>query len=193
MDPKQASRGDDMAGSNVRFTVIDYLNLPEHPRHELIEGDIVLAPSPSPRHQIVVGNIAAALRSWIKRMRLGTVLCAPIDVMLSNETVVQPDILVIFNENGHIIQDRIEGPPDLVVEVLSPSTKVRDLTVKRRLYASHGVKEYWIVDADLRTFQVNSWTSDGYQSAATFTDADKLFSPLLGEFRPDVRDTFEDI
>lgn len=86
------------------------------------------------------------------------------DGVLSDETVVQPDLIVILNENRHIIHERIEGPPDLVVEVLSPATKDRDLTAKRRLYARHGVREYWIVDGDRRTIEVNEWTPNGFRT-----------------------------
>lgn len=181
-----------MPKANVKFTLIDYLNLPEQPRYELIEGDLLLTPSPIVRHQVISGNIEAALRAWVKDRGLGTVLHAPMDVILSDETVVQPDVIVILDEHRHIIQERIEGPPDLVVEILSPSTKDRDLTVKRRLYARHGIGEYWIADGDRRTVQVNEWTPTGYRPAGLHAYSDTLRSPVLPGFEVPLARLFED-
>lgn len=184
--------GEEMPKANVKFTLVDYLNLPEYPRYELIKGDFLLTPSPTFRHQVIAANIGAALRAWIKGGGLGVVVHAPMDVILSDETVVQPDVIAILNANRHIIHERIEGPPDLVVEILSPITKERDLTVKRKLYARHGVREYWIVDGDCRTIEVNEWTSGGYLSVGLFTWSETLHSPLLPGFELPVQAAFED-
>lgn len=180
-----------MRKADVKFTLVDYLNLPEYPRYELIEGDLLLTPSPNTRHQRAASNVEAALRAWVEGNALGIVFHTPLDVILTDETVVQPDVMVILNDNRHIIQERIEGPPDLVVEILSPPTKDRDLATKRRLYARHGVKEYWIVDVDRRTVEVNTWTPTGYSVHATYTYADTVESPLLPGFSVSVRDIVE--
>jgi len=177
--------------ADVKFTLVDYLNLPEYPRYELIEGDLLFTPSPNTRHQRAAGNLEAALRTWVEGNNLGIVFDAPLDVILSNETVVQPDIMVILNDNRHIIQERMEGPPDLIADMLSPATKDRDLTTKRRLYARHGVKEYWIVDVDRRTVEVNTWTPTGYSVHGTYAYADTVESPLLPGFTVAVRDIVE--
>ena len=165
--------------ADIKFTLVDYLNLPEHPRYELIEGDLLLTPSPNTRHQRAASNVEAALRAWVEGQRLGIVFHAPLDVILSDETVVQPDVIVILNDNRHIVQERIEGPPNLIIEILSPPTKGRDTTTKRRLYARHGVQEYWIVDIDRRTVEVNTWTPAGYVLHAIHAYADTVESPLL--------------
>lgn len=115
------------------------------------------------------------------------------DGVLSDETVVQPDLIVILNENRHIIHERIEGPPDLVVEVLSPATKDRDLTAKRRLYARHGVREYWIVDGDRRTIEVNEWTPNGFRTIGLYAWSKTLRSPVLPGFELPVKIAFEDL
>lgn len=180
-----------MRKADVKFTLVDYLNLPEYPRYELIEGDLLFTPSPNTRHQRAASNVEAALRAWVEKKKLGTVFDAPLDVILSNETVVQPDVMVILNDNRHIIQERIEGPPNLIVEILSPPTKDRDLTTKRRLYARHGVQEYWIVDVDQRTVEVNTWTPTGYAVHGTYAHADTVQSPLLPGFSVPVRDIVE--
>lgn len=179
-----------MPKANIKFTLVDYSNLPEHPRYELIEGDLLLTPSPTFRHQRVSSHIERALWEWVEKQGLGIVIDAPMDVILSDETVVQPDVLVILNDNRHIIHERIEGPPDLVVEVLSQATKQRDLTVKRRLYARHGVKEYWIADPDRRTLEVNQWTPSGFRLVATYAYADTLRSPLFPSFELALRVIF---
>lgn len=191
--PVGDQKGRAMPKSNVKFTLIDYLNLPEHPRYELIEGELLVTPSPAFRHQAISRNIEATLWSWIKDRKLGTLVAAPMDVILSDETVVQPDVVVILNANRHIIHERVEGPPDLVVEILSPATKDRDLTVKRRLYARHGVHEYWIVDGDRQTIEINEWAPDGYRPIGLFALADTLRSGVLPGFAMTVRTAFEDV
>lgn len=183
----------EMPQAEIKFTLADYMNLPEYPRYELIEGDLLSTPSPSFRHQAIVANIMAALHAWVKDRKLGAAVPAPMDVILSDETVVQPDIVVVLNQNNHIIRERIEGPPDLVVEVLSPMTKDRDLGVKRKLYARHGIREYWIVDGDRRTIEVNEWTPEGYKTADVYAWSDTLHSPALPGFQFAVRTAFEDL
>lgn len=180
-----------MRKADIKFTLEDYLNLPEFPRYELIEGELLLTPSPNTRHQRAASNIQAALRSWVETNRLGLVFYAPLDVILFNETTVQPDVMVILNDNRHIIQERIEGPPNLVVEVLSPGTRDRDLTVKRRLFARHGVQEYWIVDLERRTVEVNVWGPHGYNVHQTHAFSDTITSPLLPGFSLAVRQIVE--
>lgn len=179
--------------ADARFTLADYLNLPEYPRYELIEGELLLTPSPIFRHQWIVQRINVALWAWVVDGNRGLVVAAPMDVILSDETVVQPDVIVILNENRHIIRERIEGPPDLVVEVLSPTTKDRDLVSKRDLYAKHGIREYWIVDPDRRSIEVNEWTAGGYRSAGVFSDQDTLRSPVLPGFELAVERVFEEM
>jgi Uma2 family endonuclease len=144
-----------MLNPRIKFTYTDYLLLPEGDRRELIEGDFHVVPSPSFRHQTIAANIGTILINFVRGKALGTVLWAPMDVVLTQESVVQPDILFISNERREVIADNnISGAPDLVVEILSPSTADRDRELKLRLYARHGVREYWIVDPDERTVQV---------------------------------------
>ena len=101
-----------MQGTQVKFTYRDYLQLPEQDRRELIGGDFHVVPSPSVRHQAVSANLGVALRDFVGRNRLGVVLWAPMDVMLSDEDVVQPDILFVSNERrGIIAEDNISGAP----------------------------------------------------------------------------------
>ena len=138
------------------LTYEDYARLPDDgKRYELLEGEIVVSPSPNTKHQEVSGRLHYALHGWAQRTGTGKVFAAPCDVVLSPHDVVQPDLLFIAREHrSQITADNIQGPPDLVVEILSPATAERDLDRKRRLYERHGVAEYWIVDPDTRTLTV---------------------------------------
>ena len=111
---------------------------------------------------------------------------APLDVILSNFDVVQPDLIFVSNERSHIIQDYIRGAPDLLVEILSPSTERRDRIVKRELYARHGVPEYWLIDPYAKTIIVLILGADGYDTRAVYGASDTLASPTLPGFSPDV-------
>ncbi|MBC7105822.1 MAG: Uma2 family endonuclease [Firmicutes bacterium] len=142
-------------GPHLKFTYRDYRLLPEDKRVELIGGDFYLVPSPGVFHQRVAANIEHVLREFVLQNGLGEVLYAPLDVVLSPHDVVQPDVMFISHERRHIIADEnIQGPPDLVVEVLSPSTAERDRTVKKRLYARSGVRELWLANVAAQVIEV---------------------------------------
>jgi Uma2 family endonuclease len=131
--------------------VVDYLSLPEEDRRELIRGRYHVSPSPSTLHQIVVHLLGEAL--WrVARRTGGVVLVAPVDIVLAEHSVVQPDVVYIASGRREIVKEKVDGPPDLVVEVLSPQGGWRDRVEKLRLYAEAGVKEYWIADPVQRTF-----------------------------------------
>ena len=130
------------------FTYQDYLKLPEDGnRYQVINGELVMAPSPLPLHQIVSGELFLSIGNYVKDKKLGMVFSAPLDVVLSEDNVLQPDILFISKERQQIITDKnIAGAPDLVIEILSPATAYYDLFDKKEIYQKFGVKEYWIVD-----------------------------------------------
>lgn len=164
----------------IKLTYDDYARMPEGERYELLEGDLQLTPAPSPRHQLVAQRIELALIHHVEGNGLGQVLDAPIDVVLSHTNVVQPDILFIRSDRLGIIGEKyIQGPPDLIVEVLSPSTRERDLVTKRRLYARFGVRELWLVDPDARTIEVCVHTGSDLTTHRMFQNDMRLTSPLL--------------
>ena len=138
------------------WTYEDYLGFPDDgKRYEILEGEKVVTPAPVPRHQIVLARIYDALKAFAEEQDLGSVLFAPIDVLLAENTVVQPDLLFIAKDRASIIGDRaITEAPDLVIEIHSPATHKLDHVTKRRIYAVHGVREYWIVDPDLEKVEV---------------------------------------
>ncbi len=174
------------------LTYEDYLLTPEDQRYELIEGDLEMTPSPGTVHQIVLGNLLSILYDHVKSLDLGRLLLGPTDIILSNINVLVPDILFVAKDREGIIEDRgIVGPPDLVVEVISPSSGERDRVTKRRIYYKYGVKEYWIVDPFAKTAEVCVVGKTAFDTHKIFTPAENLNSPLLPDFSPAVSEFFK--
>jgi Uma2 family endonuclease len=171
-----------MRRANVRFNYHDYLLLPEDKRYEILDGELYEVKTPNTRHQTVLGQMMCPLFHHTRDMKLGELLLGPCDVILSDENIVQPDILFVSKERRGIIGEaNISGPPDLVIEILSPSSRSKDLEVKRKLYASFGVREYWIVDPEAETLDVLVWSEQGYTSAGNRGRSERLSSPVLPE------------
>ena len=182
-----------MVNPNVRLTYQDYVNLPESDdkRYELIDGELYLAPSPTTVHQSISGALFAAIRHYVVSNDVGRVYAAPLDVVLSNEDVLQPDILYISSRRENIITEiNIQGAPDLVVEILSPGTADRDRTVKRARYFVHGVQEYWIVDPQAKTIEVLTAGQDDFETVQVYAEDTSLASPVLEGFGVDVGTIF---
>ncbi|MCI0440666.1 MAG: Uma2 family endonuclease, partial [Chloroflexi bacterium] len=159
----------------------DYLLLPEQDRRELIEGDFYMAPAPSVRHQIINANLVRILIEFVRQNNLGLLLYAPTDVVLSETSVVQPDILFISNERREIITEaNISGAPDLVIEILSPGTAERDKALKLNLYARFGVREYWIVDPDEKSVRVMQLGASGYDNIGDYSSGSASSAVLPG-------------
>jgi Uma2 family endonuclease len=138
------------------------------------------APAPSTRHQTVVLKIAAALLRHVESRRLGQVLQAPCDVVLSGETVIQPDVLFVERKRRGIIgANSLRGAPDLVIEVLSRDAQERCYRLKKKIYGRFEIPEYWAVDSDANTIETLLWSELGYISAGRYTKFDRLSSPLL--------------
>lgn len=180
-----------MAAVRARKTVADYMKLPDEPRVELIGGEFYLSPSPNERHQRALINLAALLLQHVKKRKLGRVYVAPFDCILSTWDVVQPDLLFMASEHLDRIRDRVHGPPDLAVEILSPYHTERDRIVKRILYAKRGIREYWMVDPEERTVEVRILRGRSRSTVGLFGALNRLRSSLLPAFRPRVREIFE--
>jgi Uma2 family endonuclease len=164
----------------LRFTYDDYLLLPEDRRYEIIDGDLFMTPAPTPYHQLVSINLGSSLRDFVLEHRLGRVLYAPCDVVLSPTDVVQPDILFVASDRLSIIGEKyISEAPDLVVEILSPATADRDQDLKKKLYARFGVREFWLADPEKKTVEVFVNTTEGFRRESLFGAGETLRSPLL--------------
>jgi Uma2 family endonuclease len=134
-----------------------------------VNGVLIMAPTPTPEHQDIVGEIFSALRTHIKLAGLGRVFMAPIDVDLGPKNVYQPDLVVILNAHlERVTEKKIIGAPDLVIEVTSPSTAAYDRLTKYEKYAQAGITEYWIVKPKPRTVEVLALEAGEYRSLGIF-------------------------
>lgn len=164
----------------ILLTYEDYCALPnDGKRYEILEGALSVTPAPLPRHQQVLRNLFRLLDRYLDTHPSGQLLFAPVDVILSDITVVQPDLVFLSNAKTHLITSRgIEGPPDLVVEVLSPSTAELDRVTKAQLYARSGIPHYWLVDPERETVQAYESAGSGYRLAAQ-AGSRETFEPSL--------------
>jgi Uma2 family endonuclease len=177
-----------------KLTYEDFVRFPEDgQRHEILDGVHVVSPAPAPDHQFLLHDLQVVLGSFIREHKLGRMAAAPLDVELSKHNIFQPDLLFISNERlGIVGSTKLEGVPDLVAEVLSPSTRRRDLGEKRACYEQLGVREYWIFDLQAATVQIfrregTSFLPPIFLSAE---NGDRLTTPLLPGLEISLREVF---
>jgi Uma2 family endonuclease len=169
-----------MAEPSVRY-LADYLweSPDDGNRYEVIDGELYVTPPPSWMHQYGLGNLYLCLGSWIKGHGLGKIVPAPTGVVLSPDTGVEPDLVYVSREREDIISARgVESAPDLVVEVLSPSTRATDRGRKMRRYAAAGIPHYWILDPRARALEPYRLTAQGYEMMGRFGPG-TVFRPEL--------------
>ena len=177
--------------TQTKLTYQDYANTPDDERYELIDGVLIVVPAPNIAHQESHASLGSQMWSFVRQHGLGRVFLAPTDVVLSDTDVVQPDVLFISKERQHIITEaNIQGAPDLVVEILSPSTSRHDWREKRDLYAEHGVNEYWVVDTANKVVYVMLLKDGVLEIVETYASGDVLTSPTLKGFEVSVNDLF---
>ena len=180
-----------VTAAQAKLTYADYARTPDDERYELLDGLLTKIPTPLLYHQRVLGNLLYRVAPFVSERKLGHVYPRPTDVVLSDTTVVEPDILFVSSQRSHIItRENIQGAPDLVVEILDPPTAERDRTVKIDLYAQHGVKEYWIVDPDAKTVMVLLRGESSFEVGGIYGQGETLRSPTLEGFSIEVREVF---
>lgn len=163
-----------------RWTYEEYYRLDDDQRYEIIDGNLLMAPAPDTWHQDWSRELSLLVVSHVKRHKLGKVFIAPVDVVLDAENTVQPDIVFIAAANAGIIQRRaIFGTPDLLVELVSPSSVRRDRYDKRELYARFGVKEYWIGDPANKSLEILTLDEGLYELHCCAEETGKLVSRVL--------------
>jgi Uma2 family endonuclease len=164
-----------------RVTFEDWLRFPDDGRlYEILDGELYVSPTPNTRHQRIASDLHFWLYRHLREGGLGTVLPAPTGVRLAEDSVPEPDLVVILAAHSFRIEEAaVVGPPDLVVEILSPGTAGRDLGPKRALYERSGVPEYWIVDPQQASVEVLSLEGGAYVRAGLNRRADRLVSRLL--------------
>ena len=176
----------------VKFTYEDYRATPDDQRYELLDGDLVMVPAPNLKHQEVQGRLHYKLVEFILDRELGKLLLAPCDVVLSDSDVVQPDLLFVSRDREHLLSNgnNVQGAPDLVIEILSPSTADKDQGVKRELYGRYGVAEYWLVDPLAETVSIHRRRAGKLTATRTVRRGEALRSPLLAGLELHLNDIF---
>ncbi len=177
---------------STKFTHADLLVMPDDgKRREIIDGDLYVTPSPRFSHQATSAKLYRAIDRYLDKHPIGEAYYAPLDVIFSDHDVVEPDIIFVLNEHRQILQDWVRGAPDLVVEILSPTTKTIDRGPKLKAYARYGVTEYWIVDPVARAVELYRLTPTGYQLTRSFSEEESLASPMLPGFELQVASLFQ--
>ena len=177
--------------AKAKYTYEDYLNTPEGERYELIDGELILVASPNEEHQMTSMELGTMMHSYVKAGDLGWVFHAPFDIVFSDTEVVQPDLMFISKEREHIRTGaNVGGAPDLVVEILSPSSVGRDWNYKRELYAKYGVKEYWIADPVHKMVSVMLLKDGVLELAGTYVVGDTVAATALAGFSVGVGEIF---
>ena len=182
----------------VKLTVDHLFQLPEDGlRHELLDGEHVVTPSPNLRHQVLLLRLAFAIETFVRRERTGQVFVAPLDVVFSRFDLTEPDLLYVSNERRAVLTKKnVQGAPDLAVEILSASTADRDRGAKQQIYQTFGVREYWIVDPEADTIDRLVFSPTGAASGPGFEHhlrvGDELVSELLPGFSLDLEVFFRE-
>ena len=168
----------------VKLTYDDFLLFPDDgKRHELIDGEHYVTPSPNRMHQKVSGNLFLLIGTWLEQHPIGQIYFAPFDVIFSMFDIVEPDLLYMSNERAQrVLTDaNVKGTPELVIEIGSEGTRKRDETIKRRLYERSGVSEYWVVDPEIDVVRVYRRGTGAFKRPIELRaeDNEVLTTPLL--------------
>ncbi len=172
-------------------TIEDYELLPEGAPYQLINGELIMSPSPTYFHQTITTNILLTLGNFVKSNDLGRIVSAPLDVRLSDRDVFQPDLVFVRKERLPMTgRDKINIIPDLVIEILSPSNAYYDLTHKKNIYCQYGVEEYWIVDPEEQTIEIMRKDGEFYRTVSLTRSPGILQSPMFPGFSAKTEEVF---
>ncbi|MEK7805601.1 MAG: Uma2 family endonuclease [Planctomycetota bacterium] len=175
-----------------KITYADYLKIDDNNRYEIFNGELLMVPAPSTDHQEISRNIGFLIWSFVKQKCLGKVFNAPVDVVFDDDEVFQPDIVFIKSENQHIIRkSAIKGIPDLIVEIVSPSSAFYDMVEKKEVYRKYGVKEYWLVFPDEKVIEIFILGKEGYVEFCKSKKKGMVKSNVLEGLEIDSKDVFE--
>ncbi|MBA2734941.1 MAG: Uma2 family endonuclease [Acidobacteria bacterium] len=177
-----------------KATIAEFWALPESMQHiEYINGEIIMAPTPTVAHQAVLRNLSFALHEFVKRTATGSIFFSPLDVVLPSGDVVQPDAFFLTNEESERAHTakRVHGAPSFLVEILSPGSIKHDTLTKRHLYERNGVREYWIVDHKAGTIAQMILRDDHYE-LTELAESDTIRSIVLTGFETTVKALLSD-
>jgi Uma2 family endonuclease len=176
-----------------KLTYEQFRQLPnDGKQYELVHGEVHLTPAPTTTHQFVLRNLTGSLLQHLVKNPLGELAFAPLDVLLGDDTALQPDLIFVSNARAKIIHEAfIEGAPDLAVEILSTSTAAHDRATKLPIYASAGVPEVWLIDSQVKTVEILKLQGKKYFVEATHAGDQALTSNLFPGWQLPLRDLFD--
>ncbi len=179
-----------MVIAQTKLTYQDYVELPDDRRYEIIDGELYEMTAPTLRHQDILLDLGIIFKPHVLANGLGRVYVSPVDVIFTTNDIVQPDLVFVSEARRHIIQDHaIVGAPDLVIEILSPSTAANDRNRKADLYELHGVAEYWMVDMETETIEVRRLRGGEYGDGETY-ESGFVSTPLIPGLEVRLDDVF---
>jgi len=178
---------------STKFTYEDLEAIPpDRNRYEIVDGELIVTAAPIPLHQRIVLKLGSKLLDFAEKHHFGQVYVAPLDIVFTRSTVLEPDLLFISNDRLHIVGEKhLTGPPDLVVEVLSESTARLDRDVKPKQYALYGVPEFWLIDPNGKTVEIFRLREGAYELAARLNYKNSLESALFPGLRLPVSSLWE--
>lgn len=175
-----------------KCTYDDYLLIDDEKRYEVMKGELIMVPAPFTIHQRVQINLAVILSNFVRKNKFGEVLAAPTDVVLAEDVVVQPDILFVSNERRDIIKEAaIIGSPDLVIEIVSPSSASYDTIEKREVYEKYGVNEYWLVFPQEKAVEVLTIEKGIYKEFCKARKTGIVKSNVIEGLTVEIKEIFE--
>ena len=173
------------------YTYSDYAKLEEGAPYQLIEGELIISPAPRIIHQRIIARLYRLLDDYVEKNKIGEIFLSPVDVYFSDLNTFQPDLVFVSKEKSNIVGEmKIEGAPDLVIEVLSPEHAYYDLKTKKHIYEKYKVKEYWLVDPIESTIEVFTLAGEKFQLFSKMTVKDSIKSNLLKEFKVKTSEVF---
>jgi len=174
-----------------KWTYKEYLKLPDDKRYEIVNGELIEMPAPTTTHQRIVKKLLRFLDYFVERNNLGEVFVSPVDVILSEDNVFQPDLVFVSKERKEIVKERgIFGSPDLVIEVISPSTLKRDTEDKKRVYERVCVKELWLVFPGEKAVEVFFKKDKHYEVCSFGYEGLSIRSCVLKGFELNLKEIF---
>ncbi|MBI3354322.1 MAG: Uma2 family endonuclease [Nitrospirae bacterium] len=175
-----------------KYTYNDYLLIEDEKRYEVMKGELIMVPAPFTIHQRILNNLSFFINKYVRDKKLGEVLVAPTDVVFADDVVVQPDILFISNKRLDIIKEAaIIGSPDLVVEIVSPSSASYDTIEKREVYEKYGVKEYWLVFPQEKAVEVLAIENGIYKELCKARKTGIVKSNVIEGLIVEIKEVFE--
>ncbi len=177
-----------------KLTYEDFMKIPyDGKQYELYKGDLFMVPAPSIRHQDIVVKLDRNLGVFVEKNNLGKLFVAPCDVVFSDNEIVKPDIIYISNKNLSIIKElNIQGVPDFLIEIISPTTSYNDKKIKKQIYEKYGVEEYWIIDPVNETLEVFVLEKGKYKLDDIYSKNDKVKVKSIEGLEVDLKRVFSE-